>query len=540
MVFNASSPFLDTESVIRGVEEALKSSPLLLAKTVKADRLPVALVVDTVVQDKAKSLLAEEEATNTRRREYVKATFESLFHGYVNACSPVFPRKSLSEDACIDEFGVNLARLDALDLLWMIGLKTDFAESQLWIESNLQFIKAADVSVPDTSSRVVGGLLAAFELTNRPFFLKRAALIADRLLPAFEKLKTGLPLPIIDLLTGKAKYHHNSEGVLTIGEIAGSALEFVYLAHHLNELRFAHKPLNAIQYLRLHATDDQPGQYATHIDAETGAYKTRLLSLNPPSDLFYKTLYKLVKLCKRRVKWLNEMWKEAEESIAKQLFAHSGSLFYHIEVELGENDGHFGARQTEKREGGEAKVSHASCGLSALLSMYAQDIEDSQNSKDLFEFGEGFAATCVEMNRKSPNGIAPSFSTISTGQLQPIADSPSESSDHMNADTFEALFFLSRLTGNPKYREFTWELFEAICKHFQLRTSSIKSTIQSNNAFTTQYPKVNAKAMRFLTKAFRFAYLTFSDTDVLPINTYIFNDDGHPLASLKPDVALYS
>ena len=52
----------------------------------------------------------------------------------------------------------------------------------------------------ETNIRVVGGLLAAFSLSDDRAFVKKAVEIADRLMPAF-KTPTGVPNGVIDLRT---------------------------------------------------------------------------------------------------------------------------------------------------------------------------------------------------------------------------------------------------------------------------------------------------------------------------------------------------
>lgn len=52
-------------------------------------------------------------------------------------------------------------------------------------------------------SRVVGGLLSAYDLSGDKVFLEKAKDIADRLLPAWDT-KTGIPYNIINLAHGNA------------------------------------------------------------------------------------------------------------------------------------------------------------------------------------------------------------------------------------------------------------------------------------------------------------------------------------------------
>eukprot|EP01035_Chromulina_nebulosa_P048586 gene48586-65940_t len=63
------------------------------------------------------------------------------------------------------------------------------------------FAVDGEVSVFETSIRLVGGLLSAHHACGDPVLLAKARDLADRLLPAFDT-PTGMPYPYINLKTG--------------------------------------------------------------------------------------------------------------------------------------------------------------------------------------------------------------------------------------------------------------------------------------------------------------------------------------------------
>ena len=88
--------------------------------------------------------------------------------------------------------GFGMTILDALDTLKLLGLEKELGDATEWVAKNAQFDRYTSVSVFETNIRVVGGLLAAYDLTNNRVFLDKAKDMADRLLPAFET-KSGYP-----------------------------------------------------------------------------------------------------------------------------------------------------------------------------------------------------------------------------------------------------------------------------------------------------------------------------------------------------------
>ena len=78
-------------------------------------------------------------------------------------------------------------------------MKEEFRRAQAWVEQHLHFDKAAGISMFETVIRILGGLLSAFELSREQVFLTKAAELADKLLYAFSKHRTGLPCTTVSL-----------------------------------------------------------------------------------------------------------------------------------------------------------------------------------------------------------------------------------------------------------------------------------------------------------------------------------------------------
>jgi mannosyl-oligosaccharide alpha-1,2-mannosidase len=78
---------------------------------------------------------------------------------------------------------------------------------------------------------------------------------------------------------------------------------------------------------------------------------------------------------------------------------------------------------------------------------------------------EGLAYTCYELYRQTPTGLAPSVVEFSQGKdFEPVAAHYA-----LRPETAESLFHLHALTGQPAYREWAWQIFEAIDKRTRLK-----------------------------------------------------------------------
>ena len=88
--------------------------------------------------------------------------------------------------------GFGMTILDSLDTLKLLGLNKELQDATEWVRQYANFDRSTFVSVFETNIRVVGGLLAAYDLTDTKVFLDKARDMADRLLPAFST-RSGYP-----------------------------------------------------------------------------------------------------------------------------------------------------------------------------------------------------------------------------------------------------------------------------------------------------------------------------------------------------------
>lgn len=73
--------------------------------------------------------------------------------------------------------GMGMTMLDALDVLWIMGMKDEFKAARDWVASNLSFNKPRSVSFFETTIRALGGLLAAYDLSGDKMFLDKAKVL---------------------------------------------------------------------------------------------------------------------------------------------------------------------------------------------------------------------------------------------------------------------------------------------------------------------------------------------------------------------------
>ncbi|XP_073662953.1 endoplasmic reticulum mannosyl-oligosaccharide 1,2-alpha-mannosidase isoform X4 [Tursiops truncatus] len=162
-------------------------------------------------------------ALQNERQKAVVAAFRHAWAGYRkfawghDELKPV--SKSFSE-----WFGLGLTLIDALDTMWILGLKKEFEEARKWVSQKLLFQKNVDVNLFESTIRILGGLLSAFHLSGDVLFLEKAEDFGNRLMPAFQ---TPSKIPYSDVNIGTGVAHPprwTSDS--TVAEVTSIQLEF--------------------------------------------------------------------------------------------------------------------------------------------------------------------------------------------------------------------------------------------------------------------------------------------------------------------------
>ncbi|KIH53079.1 glycosyl hydrolase family 47 [Ancylostoma duodenale] len=182
--------------------------------------------------------------------------------------------------------------VDAIDTLWIMGLKEEYEQARNWIQHSLDFSRAArgDLSVFETNIRFVGGLLSIYALTNDKMYVEKAETIAKLLLPAFDT-PTGIPFALVNPTTGSAKnYGWASGGCSILSEFGSLQLEFDYLSHVTGNKIYSEK----IQKIRNFLTQmEKPkGLYPLYLNPRTGKWGSLDHSIGALGDSFYEYLLK--------------------------------------------------------------------------------------------------------------------------------------------------------------------------------------------------------------------------------------------------------
>jgi mannosyl-oligosaccharide alpha-1,2-mannosidase len=183
---------------------------------------------------KIQALFPPEDSTakslRLSRQKAVKDTFLASWNAYRTYA---IPHDELSPVTKVfdDPFGGWGATLvDALDTLWLMGLRAEFAEAVGFVEKiDFTTTPMRRMRVFETVIRYLGGLVAAYELSEEPVLLRKAVELADVLMGVFDT-PNRMPLLQYAWQERDLKRHPRADTKSVAAELGTLSLEFTRLA----------------------------------------------------------------------------------------------------------------------------------------------------------------------------------------------------------------------------------------------------------------------------------------------------------------------
>jgi mannosyl-oligosaccharide alpha-1,2-mannosidase len=179
---------------------------------------------------------------------------------------------------------LGLSLIEALDTLWVMALDDEFRDGVEWLKHNLDFDVDGEVSVFESSIRLVGGLLSAWHACADRALLLKARDLADRLLPSFAQSPFGIPHRFINLRTGAVRGRATNPA-----EVGTFLPEFGFLSDATGDERYRSVAKRA--QIALFNRRSRIGLVPDSVDAMTGKWLSRRATIGPPSDSYYEYLW---------------------------------------------------------------------------------------------------------------------------------------------------------------------------------------------------------------------------------------------------------
>lgn len=461
------------------------------------------------------------------------------------------------------EGGLGWIIVDALDTMMLMNLTSRVAHARKWISESLDYDKDQDVNTFETTIRMMGGLLSAHYLANtfpdlapqadddpgapgEDLYIEKAKDLADRLLSAFES-ESGVPYASVNVGKYIGLPSHDDGGASSTAEATTLQLEFKYLAKLTGEKNYWDKVEKVMQVLDDNGAKD--GLVPIYVFPKTGEFRGQNIRLGSRGDSYYEYLIKQYLQTNKAEPIYLDMWDEALEGVRKHLVTYTEHSQFTI---IGEKVNGLGGDLSPKMD-------HLVCFMPGTIALAAtggiSEAEakklptwNAQKERDM-QLARELTQTCWGMYKYMATGLAAEITFFNLPK-PPLPESathqaPAEFDPDPNAawrkdfivkggdshnlqrpETVESLFYMWRITGDVKYREWGWEMFKSFMNYTAVEEQGGFTSLSNANVI----PPVQRDNMEsfWLAETLKYFYLLFSPNDLLPLDKIVINTEAHP------------
>jgi len=323
-------------------------------------------------------------------------------------------------------------------------------------------------------------------------------------------------------------------------------MEYKYLAHLTGRAHYYDKVEHIMEIM--YNTTVPNGLFPTKWDVELGTPTNKEYSVGAFADSAYEYLLKQWLMTGKTEPKSRDLYLKSATSIINNLLflTPKRKLLYVTDLSY---------------EAPTHVFEHLSCFLPGLLALGAHSLDLPPKVKELHQWAaEGLAYTCyvtyadqatklgpdemimdqwAEGNGAGtwvnhlkeweeagrPGGIPPGLREVPVmrpGHRDYEARKPAYL---LRPETLESFYMLWKTTGDVRWRERGWSIFEAIEK--ETKTTSGFASIDMVDISPS--PMRDEMPSYFLAETLKYLYLLFSEDGLIPLDKWVFNTEGHPL-----------
>jgi len=450
----------------------------------------------------------ESDALARSRRYHVKKAMQHAWEGYEKYAFGADELEPVSKQGSNKWGGIGITLVDSLDTLWLMDMKDEFYRARDWCQTQLNHKVDHKVSVFETTIRSLGGLLSAYDWSQDEVFLDQAKDLGKRL---FKSFNTVIPSGQINLLNGSTGGSNNA----VLSEFTTLQLEFRALGRLSGIEDYKTKSERVFEVMdNMNAPD---GLYPTSIRRngnKKALFGNDRITFGAMSDSFYEYMLKVwIQGGKTEPRFRNMYDKSIQGMHDRLLSVSSPSGLVFI---ADRNNGIM-----------DKKMDHLVCFMGGLLALGAytdpQGLQSERAQRDL-KTGKALTYTCYQMYARMPTGISAEFVQFHDGEDFDIG----KNSPHylLRPETVESFFVLYHLTGDPIYREWGWEVFQAIERY--CKTTAGYGELKDVRR-TEKGPRDKMESF-FLAETLKYLYLLFDpETPIDLLHKHVFNTEAHPM-----------
>lgn len=431
-----------------------------------------------------------EECPPDGRSRYIVATMQRAWQAYASSALGSDTLQPLTRTGVDDFGGMATSAVDALDTLWLLGLKEEFRQAAAAVAASEY---TGTVNVFETTIRVLGGLLSAHLLSGEAWLLERAVRLGEQLSHAFAEDT----LPRSDLNLGTLRASNPAWG-RSVSEVA-LTLEFKELASLSGNPRFA-ELVDASDALLREQVASRPTSLLPptfKLEREWSG-KARFawsggLRLGGRVDSYYE--YLLKEYVRSGDVRYRDAFVHAAHDMRRLYVNHTDFLF------VGEEHA--------------ALMDHLVCFWPGTLALAVR--EGVLPAEPFLGEAHRILQACLRMH-VPPHSLAPEITSLSAqGDL---FAKPADRHNLLRPETLESLYLMWLQTRDPWYCEWSWHLFRSL-----ERAARVEHGYASIEDVTSaELRHRNAMPSYFLAETLKYAWLCSEKGE---LDGYVLTTEAH-------------
>ncbi|KAL2814688.1 glycoside hydrolase [Aspergillus cavernicola] len=485
------------------------------------------------IQSKFPPSTPDAESLRQTRQNAIKETFQRAWRSYEKHAWKADELQPLSGGQRNTFGGWGATLVDNLDTLLIMDMNEDFdrAVSALMdVDFSPHISSQSTINVFETTIRYLGGFIAAYDLSgcNDIRLLDKAVQIADMIYASFD---TPTRMPVTRWNPHKAAGGEEqlpaAQGI--IAEIASSSLEFTRLSQLTGDMRYFDAISRITDILEEQQPNTQvPGLWPVGINVQIpDLTKGSIFSFGGMADSAYECLAKTYHLLsgvgrapQYRKLYENAMAAGAEHLLFRPMVPDHADILVSGIVHA----------TTTSTINLETRSEHLACFAGGMYALGSKLFAD----ENYLSLGRKLTDGCIWLYKNSPLGIMPEMFSLSScpSLVECPWDERQESVYNyvrdkryiLRPEALESIFYMYRITGEEKYRDAAWEMFEVI--------ESYTNTEFGNAALrdVMQQPPEKEDSMEsfWMAETLKYFYLIFSEPDLVSLDEFVFNTEAHP------------
>lgn len=504
------------------------------------------------------SLRAKREA----RRVAVRAEFQRSWENYrvlawgQDELGPITGKG-------VESFGGWGATLvDALDTLWIMGLKDEFYEAVEAVAAiDFGVSESITISVFETTIRYLGGLLSAYDLSHEQVLLKKAVQLGEMLYRAFDTEPNNFPLDRLALESAKSKGGFNADSSICFAALGSLTMEFTRLAQITQKDKYYNVVAKVTNFLDSQQSKTNiPGLFPIWINANKETIVGTTFTAGAMADSSYEYFPKMYALLGGLEPVYEKLWKDSSAMMDKHM------LFRPMlpDSEPGKDllfSGDVSIMNDEIKL--DAEMQHLTCFIGGMFALGGRLMPNEHH----VDVGAKLTEGCIYAYQAMPSGIMPEIfdltpcasrtscpwnasfweeevlrrsyghshadfeATVAKEKLPPGFTSLRDKRYLLRPEAIESVMIMYRITGREEYLDHAWNMFNSVVR--ATKTPYANGQVFDVTANPPAEPENKMESFWF-GETLKYFYLVFSPPDMISLDEWIFNTEAHPFRRPVP------